>query len=475
MLRKVFILFCTGLILGVGFVYYKKQSFIKQQEGLSMDHVKILFFEDTTLPYIRYSFTSLKGGVDFSPLDKGGLSLLTGYLLDQGSAELSSEELQNKLNYYGTSLSADVGRQTVDLSLGGLSQHSIPLLKLFLKIILEPHFDSKELEILRNQMIESRLKILDDPDSVGSEIFRKELFSHYPLLGQEEQGTIPSLKAISQEDIKKFYQEHYKQAPSIFMVVGHITPQLKKEITDLVHSAFLKQETSSFSLQNYETKTSKSFFNLVTKKDLVQSQVYIGHLLSSFPKDNPREFIALKLGLSVLGGHHLDSRLLSRIRADLGLTYGIYGSASSGRSYGIFSISGATKTDKTNQFIQEALSITKQFIEKGITQEELESTKSLARGYYARQMETKESVADSFVYYHHYLGIKDEEYMSKYLSVVNGISLEEIHQAIKKYIHLDKMNILVYGNPELKTLLNLVKPLTKTHTFEEYFSKELSP
>lgn len=470
MLKKVLLFFFIGVLSGTIFIYYKKRNFINK--GDSMSKLDILFFEDSSLPYIRYTFASLKGGADYNSVDKSGLAAVTGYLLDQGSKGMTSEKLQDELNYYGTELDVEIGRQSVDLSLGGLSQHAIPLLNLFLKIILEPSFDSKELEILRNRMIEGRLNSLDDPSNVGSEIFREKLFGKNSI-GQTAQGFIPSLKSITREDIQQFYKEHYRNSPTVFMVVGKLTPKLKNEIRNLIKSAFTEGALESFSPKPYKPENSTPFFDLVSKKDLIQSQVYIGHTLPSYPKHNPREATALKLGLSILGGRHLSSRLLKRVREELGLTYGIFGSATFGRSYGVFKISGATKTKTTKQFIQETLSLVNDFVEKGITQEELETAKNLVSGFFSKQIETQESAADFFLYTHYFLGL-NKDYSSRYLSIIKSISLEEVSQSIKKYIHPQKINILVYGNPDLKNDLEEIKPLTKTTSFKEYFSKEIS-
>ena len=475
MYLKILFFFFIILGVGVGVVCYKKDtssSFLMGYEMNQINHLKVLFFEDQTLPYIRYSFLSLKGGVDFSPIEKSGISALTGYLLDQGAGGLSSEAIQEQLNYYGTSLDVDVNRQNAELSLSGLNKHALPLLDLFLKIILKPHFDSKEMEILRKQLVESRLKLLDKPDSVASEIFREKLFLDSPL-GQGDGGTLSSLKFISLKDVKQFYQEHYIKSPAVFMVVGKFTPELKKQITDQLNASFKDSASQPLSLTSHQSQNSQSSFDFITKEDLIQSQILIGHLIPAYPKENSREHTALKLGVSALGGGQLSSRLNKRVREDLGLTYGIYASVSSGRSYGLFTINGATQTGTTVQFIKETLKIVNRFTEQGISEEELETAKNLSRGYFARQMETKESVADSFFYYHHYLGLK-EGFLDQYLKIMESISLEEVQKAVQKYIHPEQLQFLVYGNPTIKEDLKQIKPIINVQSFKERFAKELS-
>ena len=84
------------VIFVVGGIYFQNVNltFLGVSNRHPMKKIEILFFEDHSLPYIRYSFLSLKGGVDFTALEKSGLSALTGYLLNQGAGGLSSEEIQ---------------------------------------------------------------------------------------------------------------------------------------------------------------------------------------------------------------------------------------------------------------------------------------------------------------------------------------------------------------------------------------------
>ena len=450
----------------------KSQTSKKKNKGKIVQPLKILFFEDSSLPYIRYSFSSLKGGVDFSPLEKSGLSVFTGYLLDQGAGGMSSEKIQEELNYYGTGLDVDVNRQNAEVSLSGLSQHALPLLHLFLKIILEPDFNQKEVEILRTQFIESRLKSLDSPSSVASTVFREEMFLGSEL-GQGGQGTIPSLKSISAEDIRSFYKEHYVKAPAVFTIVGQFTPELKKQIEDLITSSFKSIKPDSFTSKAYVSEKSEPFFSFLTKEDLVQSQVFMGHLVPRYPQENPEEYLALTLAVSALGGGQLDARLSKRIREELGLTYGVYSSLFVGRTYGIFQISGATKTETTVQFIQEALNLLNRFTQEDlVTEKELRTAKKVATGYFAKQMQTREAFVDSFFYHHYYLGLK-KDFLDRYPKLIENVSLKEARSAVKKYLHPSKINLFVYGNPRIQEDLSRIRPLTKIQSFKERFAKEL--
>ena len=110
------------------------------------------------MPSIQYRVLFPKAGPDYDFEGKSGLSYLTAYLSEQGAGGLNSEALQEELNQLGTALEISVNRQTVSISLSGLSWHGEKLWNLFGKVLTEPHFQDEEMEILRKQILEARLK-----------------------------------------------------------------------------------------------------------------------------------------------------------------------------------------------------------------------------------------------------------------------------------------------------------------------------
>ena len=191
---------------------------------------------------------------------------------------------------------------------------------------------------------------------------------------------------------------------------------------------------------------------VMTKEGLVQSQVALGHTLPPFPIDRPREALALYLGNEVLG-LGFKSRLLMEIREKLGLTYSISSRFLLRRDdYGIFNVGTFTKTDETSRILRETLRVLKDFYEGGISEEELESAKLEAKGDFRNQIQTREGEASTYFYYVEYLGL-DKSFLKNYLSYIDQISVDEVHQAVKKYLDLNRLKVVIYGDPALKTLL----------------------
>ena len=487
----------AGLLLGLWGVWRTmgyRDSLLKYEMEIAGD-ARILFFRDTQLPYITFDLLFLEGGADFSP--RPGVSALTGNLLDQGAGDLNSEEIQSQLNFHGTGLSIGLGRQSCSLSLSGLSRHGTVLWGLFKKIIAQPHLSPKELEMLKKQYIVSRLEKFNNPSAMAMEVWRRTLFPHHPF-GAPRSGVITSLKKISLEEVKTFYKERYRESAPVFTVVGQYNTALKKDILSFFKEHFNTGKTTAGSVVEksetspaggrpsaeqpppfYKTTAVPKPFKepgkpiLLTHEDLVQSELTAGYTLPPYPSSDPKKATALKLANHVFGGSSLNSRLMLTLREKMGLAYDINSGFSFNKRYGLFVLSGATKTASTGKFLKELLTLLRDFREKGITEKELSSAKSSLKGRFLRQMETMEDRANMFVYYHFQLGLK-KSYLDDYVKLIDSISLEDTRQVIEEYVFPEKLQTLIYGHPSVADLWEgLSLPAPQVIPFKEYFKEEL--
>ena len=451
------------------FVNYEKQSLPGGWQ--------LLFFEDKSLPYIQYNLFLPYGGSAFSPVSKSGLAKFTLSLLDQGAGDWTSEEIQEKLNYYGTELDVRTGRENAQLILSGLSFHAEALWELFHAVITKPHFLQVEIDNLKEKFVQGRLQALDDKGHTAYEVWLRALFSGESV-SLPVTGTIPSIQNLSIKDIRDFYKAQIMDASKILAVTGNFDDSLKQKILSSLSSS----ADTSTEIENKKQHLSSNFkdslavtssFHFVTKSNLSQSEVLVGFPMKPFPKEQFREYLAFTLGNAAFGGNTLSSRLMTELRGEKGLTYGVYSMRAAKREYGFFMVDGNSRTETTAVFLEGILSLLKDVKENGITEEEFKKAKTKKKSDFLSQIETMESRSSNYLYYQYGLNV-DRGFLDNYLSAIDKITLEEVNQALKNSIHWDRLHILVYGHPDIKEALNKVRSITQTVSFEDYFSKELS-
>ena len=460
------VFFVTGVLVLSSYLINTRSDF---QEFKTNSGLKILFLRDNSLPFIQYRIFFPKAGADYDFTAKGGLATLTAYLMDQGAGGLNSEALQEELNQLGTELEIRVSRQTASLALSGLSWHGEKLWDIFQKILIEPHFKPEEMDLLRKQFLEQRLKELDRPSFVADSLIRQRLFKG--AVGQSEGGTLISLSKISLEDIKSFYKQQYIKGEPVLMVSGQYEKELKKQIISFFNQNF------SFQNQKFEpvaVPELQSDFKLITNDELVQAEIRMAYSLNSFPVDQPKDFLAFKLANAVLGSGSMSNRLFVGLREERGLTYAVWSSVGLGKLYGVFALSGSTKTASVKEFLEQSLAILKKFKAEGISLEELNQAKQNIKSRHLKSMETPESRLNQFVYYIYYLGL-DSYFWNNYLNIVDGLSLDEVNTLIKKFVLSKPLQVLVYGHSSLKSQLEGLEDFAPLQvvSVKDFFREEL--
>lgn len=440
------------------------------EEVLTKSGLKVLFLKDQSLPSVQYQIFFPIAGADYDLDDKGGLSALTAHLLEQGAGELNSEALQEELNQLGTSLSIWVSRQTVNISLSGLSWHGDKLWALFQKIIAQPHFQDKEMEILRRQFLDKRSMKLDRPGSVAHAEWRKMLFPG--SAGMDQGGTLMSLSKISLQDVKSFYKSQYLEGGAVLMVVGKYDQKLKEGILDFFNDHFVGE--APIRRDFFAASDSKPKSQLLTNEELVQTEIVMGYSLEAFPTKNPKKFLIQQLANTVLGGGGMADRLFTELREKRGLTYSTYSNLDFGKYYGLFSVAGSTKTESVKEFLEQTLVVLKTFREKGISPEELARAKQYLKIRYLGNIETPEDWLNRKVYYTDYLGVADD-FLDNYVNILESLSLDEVNQAIPDFVLSKPLQVLIYGHPSIESQLKGLEgyPPAEVVSFKNHFAEEL--
>ncbi len=148
-------------------------------------------------------------------------------------------------------------------------------------------------------------------------------------------------------------------------------------------------------------------------------------------KRTDKDYLALSIGNSIFGMGGFSARLMSIVRDDEGLTYGIYSVLGSDTFIdGQFYISGTFSPDLLAQGYSSTMREFKRWVKDGVTAEELSSAKTRAIGSYKVGLSTTRGLAGSL------LSITqrgyEPSYMDEYPELINNVTLDEVNAAIKK-------------------------------------------
>ena len=408
------------------------------QKAATANGIKLRLIKDEKLPLINLSVL-LKGGYAYDPPTKIGLASVTAEILRiGGTKELSSEELDKLLDSNGITISISQGDDYFRIELDCLKENFNTGIAILAKILQTPAFDKDKLEEIKTKISSTISRRNDTPRSIVYREFDKLIYGdNSPFVQSLE---YENLENISSADIVKAYQTFF--APDN-MLVGVTGPMEIDELRELFEKHFAAWNTTA-KIPPYPTVKEQSFdFKVAAaeKSNINQSYLSIGHLGI---KENIEDKAKIMVFNSIFAQGYT-SRLNTRVRVKMGLTYGIYGGVVTefhypGRTY----FSTFTKTESTLDAIKaifdEILTIRKELV----SSEELNA----AKDYFLNSHVFNYSSPDYILFkslsneFYGRPGDADEKLMED----VKKVTAEDVLEVAQKYLAPDKMVSMVVGN-----------------------------
>jgi len=402
--------------------------------------LKIIAVEKHELPVMSLKMM-VKAGSSQDPLGKAGLAGMTAGLLTKGTISRSATDIAEEIDFIGANLNSNTDWDASYVSYSGLKKHFDKGLEVFSDVILNPVFQLSEIDRLRKQKISSYINSKDDPESLVNEHFNRLLYGNHPF-GFNADGTDQSLPKINRQDIIDYYQNYFAPNNSVLVVSGDIVPE---EMFGILEGKFGKwrQKYVNFPEISQPEVVKGYKILLVNRPEAVQTQIAMGHF--GIDRANP-DYFNISLMNYILGGGGFASRLMKKVRSEMGLTYGIDSNFSSRKMTGPFSITTFTKNESVAAAIKEIFNQVRLVEKENVKAEELADAKSYLSGSYPMRFETPNQIASQLLYVELYnLGA---DYISTYRDKVQAVTIEQVKSAADKYLDPDNMVIVAVGKKD---------------------------
>ena len=288
-----------------------------------------------------------------------------------------------------------------------------------------PAFKSSEIKRKKSLVLDSLNQSLESPAFVASRAFTEAVFGEHPY-GRHAPGTPESLRKIKRKDIVEFHRTHYTPGNAVLSVVGDISSE---ELDALIETYLGRWEGGAPEGGKIEAPAGGKAQRIHKQMDISQANIYFGHL--GFERSHP-DYYTMVLVNYTLGGGGFSSRLMDRVRDDLGLAYGIHSSFSPYKAGGVFYVAVQTKNEAAGQVEQEIRAIIDSILKEGITAKELEDAKSYYNGSFPRRMDTMAKTASLMAQVElHGMGM---DYQKEYLDAINSVTLKHTGEAARRHL-----------------------------------------
>jgi zinc protease len=283
--------------------------------------VKTVLLPSTKTPFVAIRFLFATGSVD-DPPGKEGLAALTGAMLAEGGTrELTYERLLDALYPMAAGIGVHVDREVTVVHGTVHRDHLDRYYDLIRQVVLEPRFDAKEFERLkddqRNALV-SGLRAIDD-EGFAMESLATLLYPGHPY-GRPIEGTVRGIDALRRDDVAQFHAERFTRDALTLGLSGCVPDDFASRVGgDLLALS----ERGGARVEPPVPAPSSGFEVLVVTKPARAWAISLGHHLSVTRADD--DFFPLFLANSYFGEHRtFNGALMTKMRSDRGLNYGNY-------------------------------------------------------------------------------------------------------------------------------------------------------
>lgn len=381
-------------------------------------------------------------GYNTDYLSSPGTAELAMDLLDEGTKEMNSLQINEKLQLLGASLYTFSSQDNSNVYLNTLKQSLNASIDLFADVVLNPAFPEKEFERLKNEQINSIKKEKSQPITMALRVMNKYLYGEghpysNPRTGTGYESTVEKLTGA---DIESFYSTWIKPNNATLVVTGDVD---MKELKSKLEKAFGNWKKADVPKINFTVPkaNSKNTLYLMDRPESEQSVILAGHLTSKYGDVSQ---VALEQMISILGGD-FTSRINMNLREDKHWAYGAGGFVLGAKEERPFIVYAPVQTDKTAESITEVRKEISEFITtRPVTQEELDKVKTNQVLSLPGQWETNSSVNSSVSNLVKY-GLPDDYYQS-YDQSVRNLSLKDVQDVSKAVVKPEAVNWFMVGD-----------------------------
>jgi zinc protease len=382
----------------------------------------------------------VRTGELYVPPERAGLASLTGHVMRTGGAgSMTPEEIDEKLEYVGASLSVDIGYDAGSAGLSVLKKDVDLGLGIFSEILMHPSFAAEKISLRKRQVAEEIRRENDVPYRILAREFRQILYGDHPY-GRRVTGNRKSLAGLTRKDLVEFHARYFHPNNIILAVSGDFRGE---EMLAKIEGAFGSWAREAVELPA-PPPLEKRFFRSVNlvPKEINQSSIRIGHFGTTW--ENP-DYFPITLMNYLLGGGDFTSRLVKTVRSDEGLAYYVGSSFVERHDLGFFAADCLTKSVSTSRSISLMLDTIEGMRRKSPGPEELSTARDAYINAFVFRFTTSGMIVDQLAE-NEYRGLP-RDFLDTYVEKIKAVTGDDVLRAAREYLHPEKAIILVVGEP----------------------------
>ena len=396
----------------------------------------VLYLKDDELPIVTGKLF-IRGGSLWAPeFPTGSVSAMGEQMRQGGAGKYSADQLDVELEKLAASVTSSMSTEFGSVGFAALSSDLDKVFPIFADVVLHPRFEEGRLLLWKGQSIESIRRRKEDPATVASVAFQQIVYGPTPY---GKVAVERDVVAISQQGLRDLHQKFIRPDGAILVVTGRVDRQQVEQLVQKYFGSW-RQRGSRLPAAppvNYQPKPGVYFITL----PFSQASVKLGQL--GLPRLTP-DYPQIDIFNEVFGASGFGSRLMARVRTDLGLSYGIYGGISPAVVKGTNYVFLQTKAESVYPAIEESVAVLTGLQTAPPGQDEVREKKSAIRNSFVFKFDSPSEIAGRQAS----LELLDypSDYDETYLPKIEAVEPAEVSAVARSRWDPSQFVIVVVGN-----------------------------
>jgi len=385
--------------------------------------VPLIYENDTRLPIVSIQLVFQNGG-SIANTKHAGLSRAAAKVYAEGTKTLGSKEFSKRLDAKAIHISANSGGETFVFELSCLKEHMQEGVEALSDLLKDPNLSEDALEQVKTVTLGEIQRKSTDFDYVAGRTLKELLFKN-TVMALAPIGTAESVSALKVDDIKKFIDEHIVRERAICVMGGDLSQDEAKKSVQKILASLEKGSKTTLPYFEVNPKITEE----IVRKKTEQAYVYFGSPFKM--KTGDADYYKSRVAIFILGSSGFGSRLMEEIRVKKGLAYSAYGRVHVNRTNAYFSGYLQTKLESQDEAQKLVNEVMKTFVEKGVTQDELDQAKRFLLGSEPLRVETlSQRLGRTFQDYYKGAPLNNSQLE---LDLIEALELKDLNAFIAKH------------------------------------------
>ncbi len=421
--------------------------------------LKVFVVRNTKLPRVSATLTIDRDAILEG--DKAGMISMAGELFRRGTTKMNKAVLDENVDYLGATITSSAK----SVSSFSLTNNFPKVFGLMADIALRPSFPADELEKIRKQELSSLAQSKEDVNAIARNVVSRLMYGKSHPYGEVE--TEETVKKVTVDDIRDYYQTYWKPNIAYLIFVGDITVEDAKKLTEANFGTW-KRASVPAPVYPVSAAPGKTYIAIVDKPSAVQSVI---NLVTPFQLQPGQPDVIPSSVMNTLLGNGSSGRLYKNLREKYGFTYGAYSSINPDKLVANFTANASVRNEKTDSAIGQFLVELNRIREENVSAEEINQTKNEMNGSFARSLESPETIARFALNVARYHLPKD--YYQNYLQKLASVDNAQVKAMAEKYILPEHLHIVVVGNA--KQIAKGLEKYGEIRYFDVYGNEKQAP